>query len=236
MTDNFFVNFLQHAPYVGLFAVLFIAGLGVPLPEDIPLLVSGWLVYKGRADLIVMMSVGLIGVLVGDTLLFSMGRRYGSHILEHKWLRRIAPPALLHRAEALFAAHGAKIIFVARFMPGIRSVIFLTAGVFRVPRFKFMAIDGSAAVLSVPLLIYLGYRFGGAFDRLAEAVRQGQLVGVGILALIVAVWGLWEYQQVRKRKRLAAEEAAKMAAAAATRVPRDVPGPIEPVLRERVGG
>ncbi|MFO0972660.1 MAG: DedA family protein [Phycisphaerae bacterium] len=225
MSDSFLFQYLQHAPYVGLFVVLFVAGLGVPLPEDIPLLAAGWLVHKQQAAMVPMIVIGMLGVLVGDTLLYSMGRRYGEHILDHKWLRRVASPWLLQRAEGMFAAHGAKIIFVARFMPGIRSVMFITAGIFRVRPAKFLMIDGSAALVSVPTLIWLGERCGATIDRLAGDVRTAQMVGLAALVLALAGWGAYEYYQVRRRRRIATE----------SRPPAEKAAPPEAVARPPVG-
>lgn len=191
-------------PYLGLFVVLFVAGLGVPLPEDIPLLIAGWLVHKGSANLYGMILVGMAGVLVGDFLLFNMGRRYGTSIVEHRMMRRVVSPTMLARAENLFERHGAKIIFFARFMPGLRAVLFATAGIFRVRPIKFLLIDGAAAAASVPLLIWLGERFGARLEELAGDVRNAQLLAVACLVAAIVVWCVWEYYQVKKRKRLAA--------------------------------
>lgn len=202
MTEGWIVAFLLKLPYVGLFAILFVAGLGVPLPEDIPLLAAGWLVHKGHANLQAMIAVGMVGVLVGDFLLFSMGRRYGVHITEHRFMKRIVKPALLHRAEEYFAKYGSFIIFLARFMPGLRSVLFVTAGIFRVRPVKFVLIDGTAALASVPLLIWLGERFGEKIESLAGDVRNAQLIAVGCLVGAIAAWCAWEYYQVRRRRRL----------------------------------
>lgn len=193
---------MQHMPYVGLFTVLFIAGLGLPLPEDVPLLIAGWLVHKGKADLFWMIAVGMIGVLSGDFLLYTWGRRYGTAITEHRFIRRITSPALLARAENLFERHGAKIIFAARFMPGLRAVMFMTAGIFRVRPLKFVLIDGSAAAASVPLLIWLGERFGAKFEELTKDVRNaGAVLGV-IVAVVVVALIAWEYYHTKRRKRL----------------------------------
>lgn len=191
--DSVFFTLLSKFSYIGLFSVLIAAGLGVPLPEDIPLLAAGWLVFRGKADLALMMLTGLAGVMVGDSLIFNMGRRYGVHIVEHKWLRRIAKPWLLEKARLLYQNHGAKILFAARFMPGLRSVLFLTAGVFRVPYWKFFLIDGFAALISVPVWVYVGYKFSAHMEAILGGTRTATIaVGSGLIVALI-VWGCYEY-------------------------------------------
>lgn len=223
MIEEFITNSVLQMPHIGLLVILMVAGLGVPLPEDIPLLTAGWLVHRGLAGFWGMAGVGLVGVLAGDLILFSMARRYGEHIVEHRWLRRIASPALLRRAENIYARHGLKIIFVARFMPGLRAVLFMVAGIFQVRPLTFLAIDGTAALGSVPLLIWLGWRFGQRIEQLAGDVRRAQLFAGACLAVAIAAWIVWEYYQVRRRRRLMAEnaEAAAKAEATAERMPRE---------------
>lgn len=208
MLGDFVVNFIFQVPYVGLFGVLLIAGLGVPLPEDIPLLAAGWIVHRGHAELIPMMAVGLLGVLTGDFIIFSAGRRYGEHIIEHRWLRRIASPALILKAEKIFERHGEKIIFAARFMPGLRAVMFMVAGIFRVRPVKFLLIDGAAAILSVPLWVWLGAKFGEHAEKLAG---DAQRVAFAALGIALAGWIVWEYISISRRRRI--EAAAKLDAA-----------------------
>jgi membrane protein DedA with SNARE-associated domain len=198
--DGFFVTFLGRWSYLGLFLILIAAGLGIPLPEDIPLVASGWLVYKGRADLWLMILTGLVGVMVGDSLLFSMGRRYGDHIVEHRWLRRIAKPWLIEKARRLFLNHGAKVIFAARFMPGIRAVLFLIAGVFRVPYWKFLLMDGTAALISVPLWVWVGAKFSKHLEEIFKATRFGTAGILGLLVLALIVWGIYEWRHNLSKK------------------------------------
>ena len=216
--DGFFFSFLGRWSYLGLFVVLLAAGLGVPLPEDIPLVVSGWLVYHGHADLRLMIGTGLIGVLLGDTLLFYMGRRYGMHLVEHRWFRRVAKPWLVEKARAKYQAHGAKILFAARFMPGLRSALFLTAGTFRIPFWKFIFIDGFAAAISVPTWVWVSYKFSGrvegSIERLLSDARLASYVLGGVILAALTIWFVWEYyHNLRKRNGVSGIGAAPAAAA-----------------------
>ncbi len=198
--DGLLVSFLDKWSYLGLFLILMAAGLGLPLPEDIPLVAAGWLVHQGQADLWLMIATGLVGVLLGDSILFLMGRRYGSDLVERPWLRRIAKPWLLDKAQRMYTNHGAKILFAARFMPGLRAVLFLTAGVFRVPYWKFILIDGLAAMLSVPAWIWLSSRFSGRVVDLLGGAKVATRVMIGALLAALFIWGIWEYfHNLRKR-------------------------------------
>lgn len=191
---EYLFTFVGKWSYFGLFLILIAAGLGVPLPEDIPLIASGWIVYRGQGNLYLMMLTGLTGVMVGDTLLFNMGRRYGDHVLEHRWLRRIAKPWLLEKARRQYARHGWKILFLGRFMPGIRSVLFLTAGAFRVPFWLFVCVDGFAALISVPLWIWAGWHFGSRVDQVIKDARLATIIILSALAACLIIWAIYEYR------------------------------------------
>ncbi|NLE57112.1 MAG: DedA family protein [Planctomycetes bacterium] len=186
-------------PYLCVLAVLVAASFGVPIPEDIPLLTGGWLCYRGLAVLPIMIAIGLLGVLTGDICLFFMGRRFGHHIVEHRFMRRFVNPSRLLLAERLFEHHGIKIIFVGRFLPGLRGMIFLASGVMRVPFWKFIIVNGFAACISVPTLVVLGWLFGAKFDQLKSDVRMVTNV-VGFVALIVVIVGIGLYFHRRSRQ------------------------------------
>lgn len=192
-------------PYLCVLAVLITASFGVPIPEDIPLLTGGWLCYRGLAVLPIMIAVGMFGVLTGDICLFVMGRRFGHHIVEHRFMRRLVNPQRLLLAERLFEHHGIKIIFIGRFLPGLRGMIFLASGIMRVPFWKFISVNGFAACISVPTLIVLGYVFGAKFDLLKSEVRTVTNV-IGVLALIGIVAGVGLYLHRRSRQYLAEAE------------------------------
>jgi len=186
-------------PYFGVFSVLIAASLGFPIPEDIPLLTGGYLCHRGFAELTKMIMVGMIGVLSGDMLLYTMGRKWGHHIVEHRFVRRLIRPARLLMAERLFNEQGVKIIFAARFLPGLRPMLFVASGVLRVPALTFVLVDGFAACISVPLLIILGSVFSHNLDQLISGVRTvTHTITIGIVAIALIATGIYlHYRQKR---------------------------------------
>lgn len=170
-------------PYLGLYLILLAGGLGFPLPEDIPLLAAGVACQAGLARVAVMIAVAMLGVLSGDLLLFSLGRRFGHHIVEHRFFRRFVHPRRLLMAERLFARHGIKILFVGRFLPGIRAMLFMAAGVLKVSPLKFVMVDGLAAGISVPTIILLGNFFGMQIQQEVRHVTHLLLALLGLVAL-----------------------------------------------------
>jgi membrane protein DedA with SNARE-associated domain len=170
--------------YAVVFGILILCGLGVPVPEDVSLILGGYLVFKGKADLWLMMTTGYLGIILGDSLVFFAGRRIGTRVGQSGgFFSRIVTPERRVRVEGLFAKHGEKIVMIARFMPGVRAVTYFTAGSAKMKYSHFAFFDSVAALVSAPVFIYLGYWFGGELDSLIKAVRNGQirvLVGIGV--------------------------------------------------------
>jgi len=192
--------------YVAVFVVLLICGLGVPIPEDISLVAGGIIAGLGYANVQAMCAVGIAGVLFGDTAVFLIGRHLGTRALRLRWVAHLLTPRRYAQVQAKFERYGNRMMFVARFLPGLRTAVFLTAGMSqRVSFLRFILLDGAAALISVPVWIYLGYY--GAENRawLLAAVKRGQ--GGVAIALVVLVallgWIVWR-RASRRRERLRA--------------------------------
>ncbi len=194
--------------YLVVFGILLACGLGVPLPEDVSLILGGYLVHAGKANLTLMMITGFVGIMVGDSIIFFAGRRLGTKVGANAtgFFARIVTPAKRARVEQLFHKHGDKIVCLARFMPGVRAVTFFTAGSVGMKYLRFAFFDGAAALVSAPVFIWLGFRFGGELEELLENVKKGQLRVILVLVAIALVY-LGYFLWKRRRDKLAAATA-----------------------------
>jgi membrane protein DedA with SNARE-associated domain len=173
-----------------IFIILIACGFGFPLPEDIPLTIAGILSGQGVVEFWTTNIVCFLGVLIGDTIIFSFGYRYGEKIKSMWPFRKILTPRREGQIKQWFEKYGYKTIFFGRFMPGLRMPIFMSSGIFKLSPWKFVAIDGFAALISVPLWIWLGDTFGSNLEVLEQKISQmGTRIYLVIAAILIVVVG-----------------------------------------------
>jgi membrane protein DedA with SNARE-associated domain len=169
-------GYIQHFTYAGLFLVLVLCGMGLPVPEDIALLAGGYLVHRGIIQYPATLMVSMIGVVAGDNSLFFLGRRFGSGIVTYLRLGRPQSRQQIDRLKAFMDKHGNMAIFYARFLAGLRALVYIMAGSLGVSPGRFFLYDALGALISVPVVVSIGYLFGkqigiaihylGGFERL----------------------------------------------------------------------
>lgn len=202
--DELITFFTLHG-YIAVFAVLMICSLGIPIPEDISLVAGGVIAGLGYADVRVMCVVGLAGVLLGDALMFLVGRYFGARALRLRWVAALLTPRRYAQVQAKFDRYGNRLMFFARFLPGMRTAVFLSAGMTkRVTFLRFLLFDGFAALLSVPFWIWLGYYGAENREWLLAWIKRGQS-SVAVLASIIVIgtcWLIWRRGHQRRARLL----------------------------------
>lgn len=195
------INLFTQHDYLAVFTVLLICGMGVPIPEDITLVAGGVISGLGYSNVHVMFGVGMAGVLVGDLIMFMIGRHYGESALRWRWVAWLVTPARRELVQRKFDRYGIRLLFIARFLPGLRSPIFIIAGWSRrVSLLKFLLLDGAAALISVPFWVYLGYYGADNHEWLMHWVHRGKTgiwIGIAVLVAIVAVLAWRHYRASR---------------------------------------
>ena len=141
----FLSGFSGFTAYAAILFVLLICGLGVPIPEDITLICAGILAGTQKISLAGAFIAGFVGVMIGDAFLFFLGRKLGERAFELPMIRKIFTPKRKQLAKEKVVNNSKFICFTARFLPGLRSAVFLTAGVMGVKPKVFFLLDGFAA-------------------------------------------------------------------------------------------
>lgn len=182
-----------YAVWAIAFAILLMCGFGLPVPEDITLVAMGYMTYFLNADghygdprLLAAAAtvVGLAGVLVGDATMFTLGARLGGRLMHRRPFSSILGSGRREKAVEFLQARGPQVLFSARFMPGLRSVVFFTSGTLGIRLRTFLFFDGLAALLSVPALILSSWYFG---EQIQDVIKYAQRSEQGILAVIVVL-------------------------------------------------
>ena len=193
---------IEHLPYVGVVLILLVAGFGVPIPEDVPLIIGGVMCGLGQANIYVMVPLSVVAVLGADVTMFTIGRLHGDRLRKLPMLRRYLSDERLAKVADAYHAHVGKTLFTARFLPGLRTPFFFTAGSVGVTYWRMLLYDGLAALISVPAWVLAGY-FG--FEQkeriMALADRVEILIVAGVVGAVVA------YVLIRRLRRRKAASA-----------------------------
>jgi membrane protein DedA with SNARE-associated domain len=191
----------------GPFFVLVLCGLGLPVPEDIVLVAAGALGVIDERHWIEVGALMYAGVMLGDSTIFFAGRFFGARLRNSRWFQGYFSEKKQAKVENLFDRYHSWVLFVGRFLPGLRAPIFFTAGSTRVTFWKFFLFDGLAALISVPFFVWLGHwlwiKFQDDIVQLDRVLSRTQsytmLVGLlltGVVVLIIMI----QIRRMRARK------------------------------------
>jgi membrane protein DedA with SNARE-associated domain len=199
---------IRENPYLTVAALFLLCGMGLPLPEEIVLLAGGYVCAKfpdvATLHWMIIWSAGAI--LSGDLLPYILGRTFGTRLLRLRWMRLMVTKQRLAKFDRWFRRRGDLVIFIARFLAGIRMVAFFTAGTMKMRITRFLLLDGLGIVLIVPLLVWVGYQGAGIIDDVylkVQKIERGLLWSAGACIVLAALWLWWRSGKRRRRLRAA---------------------------------
>lgn len=175
--------------YPAVFVSLLLSGLGVPISADLVLLSIGYVAYLGQAPYAVLIPLSILAIMICDTLMFHIGRNFGTRLVAYWPFRKVLTPERIARAEGSFQANGYRMVFAARFMPGIRTVFMFTSGLLGLRYWKFIAHDFAGALIVMPVTIYSVRWVAGNQAAVLAALKRSQgAVFLGVAAIAFVVW------------------------------------------------
>jgi membrane protein DedA with SNARE-associated domain len=204
-------HWIESHGYVAMAALLFASGIGLPLPEDVPLIAAGVCVARGTMTWPVAATVAWVSMMFGDSALYILGFILGWKVVHLPMIGRHVNEKRLTRCRNWFDRWGVWAVGIGRMVAGVRSAMVVAAGTMRFNYGKLLIADGLAAIVSGGAFMYLGYWAGGHSGKIGPIVEHYRKVlslstaGVALTLAII----LW----VRTRRRAALAAAAAKAPA-----------------------
>src|SRR2546425_6530560 len=144
-------RFIENFTYLGVLLMLFGAGLGLPIPEEAPVLAAGALAHEDVVRWWIALPVCILGVLSGDVVLYWIGHHWGEVVLDWRGVRRVLSREREERLKGAYHRHGVKIVFTARHVLGVRAAALLTPRIAQIPFWEVFAVGGAAAPVGGPI-------------------------------------------------------------------------------------
>jgi len=195
----FIIGVISSAGYLGIVVLMAIESACIPLPSEVIMPFSGYLVYAGRFHLLWVATAGAIGCNLGSVIAYEIGffggrplvERYGSYILlsqrELDW------------ADHFFVRWGNAAVFIARLLPVIRTFIALPAGIARMPRLRFHVYTFVGSWPWCLVLAYIGMKLGERWETDPRLKLWFHRFDAVILAALLAaaaafLWSRWAHR------------------------------------------
>ena len=178
--------FARYGYFVVFFGVL-LENAGVPVPGETILLAGAALARFGHLSLPNVIVVAIIGAVLGDNIGFFIGRRGGRLLLERRgWVFGLNP-ARLAQFDTFFNRHGAKTVFIARFVTGLRVVGAVLAGASTLPWGRFLVFNIAGAAAWATTFGFVGYALGYSWDTIERWIGHLGLVLLVVIGAVAAV-------------------------------------------------
>lgn len=188
-------QFIEFGGYGGIFLLMALESMLLPIPSEIVLPFGGWLAYDGKMDWVLVALAGTAGCIVGSALAYWAGMkggrafvcRYGKYILLNE--------GHLEATERWFKKYGAPMVFITRVTPIVRTFISLPAGMARFDFKKFILLTASGSAIWCFALAYFGYVLGPNWRTIEGWFRQADLL-ILVFLIAAAIWWV-----LRRKKR-----------------------------------
>jgi len=204
----FFLTLVGHVGYLGLFIAMTLGNIGAPVGAEViipaagALVATGHLPGEGTYGVWGVIVISVLGELCGGTLAYAIGR-YGGRPFVHKY----GPYVMFHEEELekidrFFTKYGSFAIFICRFIPVIRGVVGIPAGITRMalPSFYLWYALGSLAFCTI--LAYIGHALGNNIGTIVPLLHKFSLAAVVVIALAV-LYAIYRILSARRKARSA---------------------------------
>ena len=191
------LQWVTHYGYAAIFSLLVLGIVGLPVPDETLLALTGFLIFKGKLLWVPTYLSALLGTVSGISLSYTIGRIGGKRFLKRYGRPLHVTPALVNKVHAWFGSRGRWTLMIGYFVPGVRHVIAIVAGSSETEFHVFALFAYSGALIWSAVFILAGYYLGESWAAFPDLMRK-LAVGVCIFALVT--FGVFAFLRSRKKK------------------------------------
>jgi membrane protein DedA with SNARE-associated domain len=193
--------FIAHYGYIGIFGALVLGIIGLPVPDEILMTFSGYLISKGRLHYIPTVIISVLGSFIGMSISYLIGRKFGYPLLEKYGKKIHITKEKLDRTQIWFQRFGKFALTIGYFIPGVRHLTAYSAGISKWSYRSFSLFAVPGAMLWTLTFITLGTYVGRHWRIVTETIHRYLLILVVIL--IIAGLAFWYIRSIKAKKMMA---------------------------------
>ncbi len=198
LLSSFIIWAISSSGYLGIILMMAIESACIPLPSEVIMPFSGYLVYTGQLDLFWVATAGAFGCNVGSVAAYEVGYFGGRRLVEKYGSYILLSQTELAWADGFFARYGAAAVFLARLLPVVRTFIALPAGIARMPRVPFHLYTFLGSWPWCFALAWLGMKAGENWQYLGKYFHEFDVV-IGAVIVLGAAWFVYSRMKHRVR-------------------------------------
>jgi len=181
--------------YAGVAFLMLAENLVPPIPSEVILPLTGFLIGQGDLAFVPALVVATAGSLAGALVLYALGRCGGRElILRYGGVLRIKEADLV-RADEWFDRYGGAVVLFGRMVPGVRSLVSIPAGLTEMPLGRFVLLSALGSCMWNALLMGVGRLLGENWSQVASVVGSVSNIVVALLAAAAVVLGIWWWRR-----------------------------------------
>lgn len=185
-------NFLEITGYIALVVLMAMESMIFPVPSEAVMPFAGFLVAEGKMSLILAILFSTLGTLIGSLASYAMGYYGGNRFVKHFGRYFLLDEEELMWTEHWFSKHGAKTIFISRFIPVVRHLISIPAGIGKMNLKKFIAYTILGGLIWNSFLLYMGVILQNNWTIIQQYSHPIDYVII-ILFILAVIWFIWRH-------------------------------------------
>ncbi|MEM0178380.1 MAG: DedA family protein [Fervidicoccaceae archaeon] len=183
---NYSTELILRIGYIGIFILMTLESALIPIPSEVVMTFSGFLVWRGQLNLVLVILAGTLGNLLGAFILYKIGSGPGLSFVEKYGKYFLISEKEIERARNLFIRYGNMIVFSGRMMPAVRTVVSLPAGIAKMKILPFLLLTLVGSIPWNAILTYLGYLLGENWIIVENYARTIDYAAIIIIILLIA--------------------------------------------------